>query len=229
MHSVRESSLTRTLAERDVRPNLIRRAVRNARSWSVCTREYGSKRILYKGSYKRLVGGMDAEAARNYLFLVIRRTSARDTTPRGGGGGAAAAGAMVWAATAGLNVSAAVGRAIGTTSFAETETGTPPASPDREGGLTPPPFEALPPSSSLSLRWFLFACESPTPSPTPRPIATMRTSATTRKRGRSHQASFFLRRCWWCLLPLPRRLPPWGPVLRPLLERAWSGLAAEDE
>ena len=125
---------------------------------------------------------------------------------------------MVWAAIAGLNVSAVVGRAIGTTSFAETETGTPPASPDREGGLIPP-FELLPPSL-LSLRLFLFACESP--------IATMRTSAMTRNRGLSHHASF-LRRCCWCFLPLSRRLPPWGPVLRSLLEREWSGLAAEDE
>lgn len=118
---------------------------------------------------------------------------------------------------------------MGTTSFAETETGTPPASPDREGGLIPPPFE-VPPTSSLLLllRLFLFACESPTPRPTPSPIATMRTSAMTRNRGRSHQASF-LRRCF-LPLPLPRRvvrLLPWGPVLRPLFERAWSVLAPE--
>lgn len=117
---------------------------------------------------------------------------------------------------------------MGTTSFAETETGTPPDSPVREGGLIPP-FEVLLPLSSLRL--FLFACESPTPRPTPSPIATMETSATTRNRGLSHHASF-LRRCW-CFLPLARRvvrLPPWGPVLRSLLERAWwSGVAAEEE
>ena len=133
--------------------------------------------------------------------------------------------------TAGLNVSA-VGRAIGTTSFAETETGTPPDSPVREGGLIPPPFEVLLPLSPLRL--FLFACESPTPRPTPSPIATMRTSATTRNRGRSHHASFLRRCCWWWrFLPLARRvvrLPPLGPVLRSLLARAWwSGVAAGEE